>query len=114
MDTRATKAEARRLRSEEGRSIKEIAKIVGIARSTASVWLRDLPLTPEQRVALEKQNRLAGRQLDGSRANKRIARERREGYQRQGRAQAALAEPLHIQGCMLYWGGQKSATLLTW
>src|SRR5436190_1604291 len=37
--------EARRLRREEGRSIREIEELLGVARSTASLWVRDIPLT---------------------------------------------------------------------
>lgn len=38
--------EARRLRS-EGRSIKEIVRLVGVSVSPASVWTGDVELTPE-------------------------------------------------------------------
>jgi hypothetical protein len=41
--TDAQREHARRLR-EEGRSVPEIARIVGVARSTAWSWVRDLPV----------------------------------------------------------------------
>ena len=43
------KAEARRLRY-EGRSIKEIERLMRVNRSSISVWVRDVPLTEEQKI----------------------------------------------------------------
>jgi len=40
------RSEARRLRAEEGRSVKEIAGILSVSRSSVSLWVRDVPLTP--------------------------------------------------------------------
>ena len=48
---------ARALRREHGLSVREIAAAVGGARSTASLWLRDVPLTQQQRTALLERNR---------------------------------------------------------
>ena len=36
----------------EGRSYREIRDVVGVSKSTLSLWLRDVPLTDEQREAL--------------------------------------------------------------
>ena len=38
----ALKAEARRMRGEEGRSVRAIAEALGVARATVHVWVRDL------------------------------------------------------------------------
>src|SRR3989338_9165402 len=51
---RLEKIEARKLR-EQGKSIKEIERFLGIRRSSISVWVRDISLTAEQK------KRLAGR-----------------------------------------------------
>jgi len=48
--------EARRLRREEGRSVKEIERLLGVSRSTASLWVRDIPLTAAQRASLKRRN----------------------------------------------------------
>ncbi len=44
--------EARRLRRDEGKSVKEIAKLVGCSKSSASMWVRDTELTLEQKTEL--------------------------------------------------------------
>lgn len=49
MDNSSKKQEAERLRISERLSLEEIAKKVGISKSTASLWLRDSPLTKEER-----------------------------------------------------------------
>ncbi|MFA5203025.1 MAG: group I intron-associated PD-(D/E)XK endonuclease [Lentisphaeria bacterium] len=49
MDNNSKKQKARKLRIDERLSLEEISKRVGIAKSTASLWLRDMPLTKEER-----------------------------------------------------------------
>ena len=44
-------AEARRLRFEEKMAITQIASFLGVAKSSVSAWVRDLPLTPEEKEA---------------------------------------------------------------
>lgn len=48
---------ARNLREKQGFSIKEIAEIIGVGRSTTSLWCRDIKLTPKQIKRLEKKER---------------------------------------------------------
>jgi transcriptional regulator with XRE-family HTH domain len=95
--------EACHLRSAEGLSIKEIASLVGVARSTVSVWVRDIELTAEQLLALSQRHRIAQAQLIGARANAERARERRRAYQEHGRTLARRGDALHVAGSMLYW-----------
>jgi hypothetical protein len=83
---------ARKLRS-EGLSVREIERLVGVARSTASLWVRDIELTPEQREALRVRPR-------GVRTD---FRRKREQYQEAGRATARRGHVLHAIGCMLFW-----------
>src|SRR6478672_126704 len=52
----------------EGRSYREIREEVGVAKSTLSLWLRDVPLTEEQQLAL------ARRGPDATRRNAQAAR----------------------------------------
>jgi hypothetical protein len=97
----AERKEARRLRREEGRSVKELAALLCVSPSTISVWVRDIELTVEQRKLLRR--RMGGR-IDGSRANAVRALERRRAWQEEGRRRSEEAgDLLHAAGCMLYW-----------
>ena len=51
------KAQARELR-QQGWSVRQIERHLGVARSTVSVWVRDIELGPEQRQRLIEQSRL--------------------------------------------------------
>ena len=86
--------------------IKRIARALGVSPSSVHAWTRDIALTTEQRE----------RNLYGPRgpANPeavaaRVAawklrnREKRRGYQEEGRERARCGDPLHLAGCMLYW-----------
>jgi hypothetical protein len=98
-----------RLRREQGLSIREIAAAVGVSRGTASVWLRDVSLTPAQRAALDARNPSVHGHVAGARANAVRARERRRGFQEAGRRRVALGDAAFIAVCALYWGeGAKS------
>jgi transcriptional regulator with XRE-family HTH domain len=88
------------MRREEGRSVKELAALLGVSRSSISLWVRDIELTSEQREALRRR---MGARIDGSRANAVIALERRKEAQASGRARARRGELLHVAGCMLFW-----------
>src|SRR3954470_7174490 len=100
---------ARELRR-EGRSLTAIAREVGIAKSTASLWVCEIPLTAEQRGRLYA---LSDRQRAGNSARSRLAREARIDAQTLGRMIARIDEPLHQAGCMLYWAeGSKSRNSL--
>jgi hypothetical protein len=84
---------ARKLRA-EGLSVREIERRLDVARSSVSLWVRDVELTEEQRDALTHAPR------PGTTARHRLLRER---SQAEGRALARLGEPLHAMGCMLFW-----------
>ena len=91
------------LRRDYGMSVREIAIAVGVSRGTASLWLRDIPLTPEQRALLLARNPAYNGQQSGSRANAERGRARRMEYQAEGRRGARTADRGYIAGCMLYW-----------
>jgi hypothetical protein len=106
--------EARQLRREEGMAIKRIARKLGVSPSSVLIWTADVELTGEQRQENQRRER-ANRESFGSRAESwsRTARDRRRGWQREGRARARLGDPLHEAGCMLYWAeGTKSRNQL--
>ena len=87
----------------EGRSYREIREVVGVSKSTLSLWLRDVPLTEEQRVALA----LRGPEATSARAdkNRAVAARRRAQVRSQARAQVAeLSESeLFVAGAVAYW-----------
>jgi hypothetical protein len=100
----AARMRARYLRSVEGRSVKEIAALVDISQASASIWVRDIELSAQQRASLAERARQRR-----TRSRSAHFRARRLAYQECGRALARASEPLHAAGCMLYWAeGSKS------
>ncbi len=95
--------QARTLRQEQGLSIIEIAEKVGVAKSSVSMWVRDIVLSPEHEEALRWNNKRIDAQRAGSQANVTKHRALREQYQEEGRIKAREGNLLHSQGCMLYW-----------
>jgi hypothetical protein len=96
------RAEARRLRS-LGWSVREIERHLGVSRSSASLWVRDVPLTDEQIAALHRRSATSPGQLAGAAANAALGRKRRRRAQHRGRTRAQMIDELHLAGCMLYW-----------
>jgi hypothetical protein len=93
---------ARKIRRDEGAPINEIARRVGVAKSSVSCWVRDIELTPAQREALLQRNPAFNRQLSGW-TKMAALRRAEEAYQEDGRQRARRKEPGFIAGCMLYW-----------
>jgi hypothetical protein len=96
------RTEARRLRR-LGWSVKEIERSLGVSRSSVSLWVRDVPLTEEQRAELHRRSATSPGQLAGAAANAVLGRARRREHQRNGRTRAGTNDRLHLAGCMLYW-----------
>jgi hypothetical protein len=91
-----------------------IAAALGVAKSTVSVWVRDIPLAEEQRARLEAADPVASRRRTGQLAWSRMAREARERAQRDGRRTALRNDALHQAGCMLFWAeGSRSRNRVT-
>jgi Helix-turn-helix len=88
---------ARTLRREQGLSIRELTRVVGVSKSSISLWVRDIALTPEEMAAL----RPGG--VAGGRANRERARARHEEAQARGRVAARRGSSFHVAGCMLFW-----------
>lgn len=95
--------EARRLRGEDGLSIKAIAAALGVSSSSVSRWVRDIELSSQQLAVLRHANPILNRQRSGTARSSANARARRLAAQRHGRELAAVGDPLHRSGCMLYW-----------
>jgi hypothetical protein len=82
--------------------VREIAKKLGVSQGSASVWVRDVLVTPEQRRALAERGE-RGRALARERKAE-AARDRRREYQTAGRRLARERDGSYAAGCMLYWG----------
>jgi hypothetical protein len=91
-------------------SVKEIARVVGVAPSSVSLWVRDIALTAEQLESLRQRNPAYNNQLRGATRNAERGRARRLAAQADGRARVRRWEPLYVAGVMLYWAeGDKSS-----
>ncbi len=99
---------ARKLRK-DGLSLNEIASQVNVAKSTVSLWVRDIVLSQK------KIDRLKSKCNIPSHFNEKkskVAFEQRLSYQNEGRNLAKDSNILHAIGCMLYWGeGSKSRSI---
>jgi hypothetical protein len=83
--------------------LRRIAARLGVSVSSVSRWTRDIELTAAQREHLRQLNPRFNGQLRGQEGRRRSARITREAAQEDGRARARTLDPLHLQGCMLYW-----------
>lgn len=108
---------ARGLRK-QGWSIKSISSHLGVSKSSASIWCRDLELTQEQRDALLKdafEAGLKGRVL-GAEKNRRKKQESIENYMRIGKLEFKNLDKraLSVAGLALYWAeGSKTTNRLS-
>jgi transcriptional regulator with XRE-family HTH domain len=101
--------EARRLRADRGLSVKAIAAALAVSTSSVSRWVRDIELTPQQQARLRAANPIFDPQRIGTARSRALAEARRIAAQAHGRQLAAVGDPLHRAGCMLYWAeGTKS------
>ncbi len=108
MKTRERKL-ARALRRDEGASVMEIARRVGVSKSSVSLWVRDIPLTESQVAALRDRNPAYNGQRLGAQTRVAQGRARRRAYQEAGRARVQAGDEQFIRACLLYWGeGAKS------
>lgn len=87
----------------EGRSYREIREVVGVSKSTLSLWLRDIPLTEDQQRALDQRAPAAISRR--ARARRASAAQRRTRIHNDARAQIAnLSESeLFVAGVVAYW-----------
>lgn len=98
----AERDRARSLRRDDGRSIKEIARLLRVSPSSVSLWVRDIELSEEKHEALRERNPAYNRQRRGNATMAVRARAKRRAYQEEGRNLARRNEPLHAAGCMLF------------
>jgi DNA-binding MarR family transcriptional regulator len=104
---------ARTIRRVEGVPIKEIARRLGVAPSSVSLWVRDVELTAAQRQELLRRNPAYNRQLSGTTIQAANRRRERIAYQETGRSLARQGDSFHAAGCMLYRAeGEKNRNAL--
>jgi hypothetical protein len=87
----------------QGHAVTEIAVAVGVAKSSVSRWVRDIPLTADQRDALIRRSVLYDGQWKGCAARTAAGRARRANYQQEGRGRTRRSGADYVAGCMLYW-----------
>lgn len=95
------KQEARELRK-QGISLNKISEQLGISKSSASLWTRDIELTSQQLEKLYERNP-GMLKSNGWQKNADNHREKRRYYQKEGRQDAQIKDLLHAMGCMLFW-----------
>lgn len=101
---------ARELRA-NGLTLSEIAKQLNVAKSSVSMWCRNIELSQDQieNINQRAKYKIYENQLKGAQKRKKEAEAKRLEYQKEGKNKAKEQSPLHIAGCMLYWGeGSKS------
>jgi transcriptional regulator with XRE-family HTH domain len=91
---------ARALRA-QGWSVKEIERELGVSRGSVSLWVRDVPLGPEQRKRLVE--RIRRGPMVAAERKAAAARAVRQTYQVEGRRFARRRGEMYAAGCMLYW-----------
>lgn len=96
-----SKKEAAKLRT-EGYTIKQIAELFKVAKSTASLWVCDVELSDLKKAEIKTKG--AVRMVLASKTNSDNWRKKRMISQLEGRELAKRKEWLHVSGCMLYWG----------
>lgn len=105
------KAEAVGLR-QRGFSVRKIADLLLVSKGTVSRWVRDVPLSPEQRESLEANGRSKRFNKSLGLALAEQARTARKKFQDSGRNQFNT-DGLFQLGCMLYWAeGEKGKNVI--
>jgi hypothetical protein len=95
--------EARRMRRDEGRSVREIAALLRVSVASVSRWTADITLSPGFIEALRQRNPAINGCLQGTREQSAARRLGRLEAQARGRKLAQRPTRLHLAGCMLYW-----------
>jgi hypothetical protein len=93
---------ARRMR-QEGRSYREIRAEVPVSKSTLSLWLKDVPISEEQRALLRRHRLDAGQRRATALRARRIATQRRIWKEAAAEIGALSERELLIAGVIAYW-----------
>lgn len=93
----------------EGRSYREIQQVLGVSKSSLSLWLRDVALTDEQRVLLATRSPQAAQRRAASLRARRIATTERIHAEARSSIGRLTARELLVAGILAYWAeGAKS------
>jgi transposase-like protein len=107
------KAEAIRLRQEKRLSLEAIAKRLGVAKSSCSLWLRNYPLTRQEIEEREEQGcRQGGRHKKDWGAPSKYYRPISDNNQKGKVAEAAVAFRLALNGLEFYRGDNTKADFI--
>lgn len=94
------------LRKDEGLSVKEISDRLGISKSSASVWVSGVALTPRQTSALSIRSSSCSilGSIKGAAVNRDRAKETRLIWRKEGGDYAKMSgDNKHMMCCALYW-----------
>jgi hypothetical protein len=96
--------EARRLRA-EGYSLKDITEKLGVAKSSVSLWVRDIELSDKQKEILREKGfyRKAVELRRTSRLANEAAKRNAVVLEAQAKIDRISRRELHLMGVMLYW-----------
>ena len=87
----------------QGHSYPEMQQVVGVSTSSLSMWLKDVPLTEEHRIAIE-QRRVAGRaRTTETLRGRRMAREQHTRETAAGQIEELAESELFVAGVVAYW-----------
>jgi predicted transcriptional regulator len=109
------KIQAREIRK-KGISIVQIAKQLGVTKGSVSLWCRDIVLSPEQQMILQKQRGSVWGRWVGAEANKQkrldsIEKNRKEAFSMIGKV---TKRDLTVAALCLFWGeGSKTGSRFT-
>lgn len=96
------RAKARELRA-QGKSLAEISSALGVSKSSASLWCRDIELTDAQKMSLHSRWNV----WVGAEANRESAKRGRQKFREAGFKRAKEDERFRLV-CAIYWGeGQR-------
>jgi len=86
----------------EGKSYSEILQVIKVSKGTLSKWLKDVPLSKENKFLLR--GRMKSR-YEGAKANQRKAFQRKEKIFNSAKDEVLrfIKHPLFVAGLMLYW-----------
>jgi hypothetical protein len=87
----------------QGRSYREIQAILGVSKSSLSLWLRDIPLTEEHRVALAEKKLAAVRRRAASLHAASRAKEERLANEAAAQISMLSEGELFVAGVVAYW-----------
>jgi len=97
-----TKIKARKLR-EKGLSYKEILEEINISKSTLSIWLREIELTPDQKKRLTNKMDRVRYEVAKRKVAQRIERTKYIIKEAKTEAKTFLKNPMFLTGISLYW-----------